>query len=142
MSGKRCSGGTFGTTADVGLAVRAPTLEDLFSCAGELLFSAICDRRRVRLKESRAVEAEGEDLESLLVAWLSELIYIYDTEYFLVRRCRAAIRDSRILAATIQGETLRPDHHQIRMEVKAVTYHRLRVWREKDLWRATLVLDV
>ena len=142
MSGEKCSGRTFGTTADVGLAVQAPTLDHLFSCAGESLFSAICDRRRVRLRESRPVQAEGEDLESLLVAWLNELIYIYDTEYFLARRCRAALRGRRQLSATIEGETLRQESHQVKMEVKAATYHRLRIWRDKALWRATLVLDV
>jgi SHS2 domain-containing protein len=142
MTAEACSGRIFGTTADIGLNIRADSLPTLYSCAGETLFSAVCDRRRVREISSMRVEVRGEDREDLLLAWLNELVYIIDTHHFLARRCRVTLGKGLHLTAQIRGETFIEGRHLINAEIKAATYHGLRVWRENDTWRARVILDV
>ena len=88
------------------------------------------------------VEVRGDDREDLLLAWLNELVYINDTHHFLARRCCVSLEKGRRLTAQIRGETFMEGRHLINAEIKAATYHRLRVWREDDTWRARVILDV
>jgi SHS2 domain-containing protein len=137
-----CSCRPFGTTADMGLSVTAPTLEGLYACAGEGFYSSVCDRRTVRPLMRREVEAAAESLDFLMVAWLNELIYIFDADRFLARRCRVKIKDGPALAAVLDGETFDPARHRFKNIFKAATYHRLSLSRKGGRWRATVVLDV
>ncbi len=126
----------------MGLHVTAPTLEELYACAGDGLFSAVCDRRTVRPSARREVRVSAAALDSLMVAWLNELIYIFDADRFLARRCRVKILDGPALEAALEGETFDPARHRLKTIFKAATYHRLSLSRKGGLWRASVVLDV
>ena len=124
-------------TADVGFRVRGGSVAELFENAARALASFTLEDGGGAAV--RVVELRGEDYESLLVNWLSEVLYLLDTGQFKPRQ--------------FQVESIRPDHlrarltggagpAQWRLIVKAVTYHQIEVKEKDGRWEATVYLDV
>ena len=132
-------------TADVAARLRGATLDDLFGAAAGALTAAITEPEAVGPRQSRAVTLEAADLELLLVDWVGELLYLFETEQFLVAaaRPRVAEHDRRWrVDAEISGETRDPARHPIKVLVKAVTFHGLRIERRADGYETLLVFDI
>jgi SHS2 domain-containing protein len=131
-------------TADVLVAVQGATLKRLFENAGAALFDLITDRTIVRPREAIKVAAAGLDRENLLVRFLSELLYLQDTRGWRFRFCRVTSldREAFTVRAMAHGEPFDPERHPRRGEVKAITYHQVRIVRRAGVWRVRLVLDV
>lgn len=106
------------------------------------LFAVITDLRSIRSLTTHEVRAEGVDAEALLVAWLNELIYIFDTERLLMRHFDIRSLQRGVLHATVSGEPVAVGRHEVRTAVKAATYHGLRVTHRDGLYRARITLDV
>jgi SHS2 domain-containing protein len=85
------------------------------------------DLRKVRPREERAVSASGEDPTALVVAFLTELLVLEQTDGFIGREIRAhPVGDPpTAIVASVSGERFDPDRHTSRTEVKAVTLHGL-----------------
>jgi SHS2 domain-containing protein len=100
------------------------------------------ERRRVRPREERAVSASAEDAPSLVVAFLSELLVLEETDGFLVRdaRVRTVGQPPTALVASVSGERFDPARHTRRTEVKAVTFHDLVF--DPDRGRARVIVDI
>jgi SHS2 domain-containing protein len=131
-------------TADVLVAVQGATLKRLFENAGAALFELITDRATVRPREAIRVAAAGLDRENLLVRFLSEMLYLQDTCGWRFRFCRITSLDREAFSvrAVAHGEPFDPVRHPRRKEVKAITYHQVRIVRRAGVWRVRLVLDV
>jgi protein archease len=134
----------FAHTADVGAVVRGATLPRLFENASRALAELICDPRTVRPRRRLPIEVEGSGLEDLLVRWLSELLVLHETRGWLFSSFEVARVDrSRLRARGVaRGEPFDPARHLPRREVKAVTYHQIRLVRGRSAWRVRLVFDV
>jgi SHS2 domain-containing protein len=133
---------TFEHTADLGLRVRAATLDALFADAARGLFSMIVpDLESVRPQESLALEVRGEPSELLLLDWLSELLYTYETRRLLLVQFDVSVGETGI-AATVRGEPIDPARHALDHEVKAITYHGLKLERRDDGWLAEVIVDI
>ncbi|HZT81865.1 MAG TPA: archease [Gemmataceae bacterium] len=132
----------FEHTADLGLRARAPDLDALFAEAAVALFEAVVeDLSAVRPLQAVQVELAGDDLACLLFDWLKELLYRFDAEHLLFSRFEVHVRDSG-LAGTAWGEPLDRSRHELLHEVKAITYHGLRVERTADGWLAEVIVDI
>ena len=130
----------FQHTADIGLVAHGDSLSEAFASAGYGLFSIMADLRKVKEIESRAVEVKAENLEDLLYSWLNDLIFLFDTEGLLLKRFDVTDFSENQLKATVYGEKYDPSRHYIKVGVKAATYHRLEVDREKN--RVQVIFDV
>ena len=133
---------TFEHPAALGLAARADSLGELFEALGEGLAGQICSARAVRAERTRRVRAQAEDVESLLVEFLSALLGLFHLERWLAGSVRVVRADETSVEADVTGETYDPKRHAIDVEIKAVTYHQLRVGREADAWTASVILDI
>lgn len=132
----------FPHTADVGLRVRSPDLNTLFAEAGRAFFSVIVENLdAVQPRTSVKFNVAGQDLAYLLADWLNELLYAFESRELLLAKF-AVVVDPNGLAAVAQGETVDPARHILDHEVKAVTYHGLKVERAGDEWLAEVVLDI
>lgn len=129
-------------TGDLGLSVSAGTLEGLFICAAEAIVHVLTDRRRIREKRAHDFSLEARDIEELLVLWLSELLFLFETRGLLFRRFEIRGLDGRHMEATAWGEEYEEGRHPIKTLVKAVTFHQLRVEQTKGRWRTRIVLDL
>jgi SHS2 domain-containing protein len=132
----------FEHTADLGLRVRARDLPGLFAEAGRGLASiAVANLDEVRPVQERTLSLEGNDREYLLFDWLTELLYIFDTEHLLLVDFEVQIEENR-LKATCRGEPLDPARHLLDHEVKAITYHGLKVEQIDGCWQAEVIVDI
>jgi SHS2 domain-containing protein len=132
----------FEHTADLGLRVRACDLPGLFAEAGRGLASiAVANLDEVRPVQERTLSLEGNDREYLLFDWLTELLYIFDTEHLLLVDFEVQIEENR-LEATCRGEPLDAARHLLDHEVKAITYHGLKVEQVEGGWQAEVIVDI
>jgi SHS2 domain-containing protein len=132
----------FEHTADLGLRVRAPDLDTLFAEAAACLFSAVVeDPAAVRPEAEHAFELAGTDREYLLFDWLRELLYRFDADHLVFGRFEVRVRDDG-LSAKAWGEPLDPARHVLSHEVKAITYHELKVEQTPDGWLAEVIVDI
>jgi SHS2 domain-containing protein len=133
---------TFEHTADLGLRVRAADLDTLFAEAAACLFSAIVeDPDTVRPAQRIDVRIEGAEREYLLFDWLRELLYRFDSRHLLLCRFEARVGEGG-LEGSAWGEPFDPGRHALAHEVKAVTYHGLKVERTADGWLAEVIVDI
>ena len=135
----------FSHTGDVGVKVRAPTLDRLFADSALALTDTVTDRQLIAASNSAAVELRSPAVDLLLVDWLNDLIYRLDTAGLVVARVQVAVTEEAgawTVRGTVEGDHLEPARHPIKTLVKAATYHALEVVRAGDEWEATFVLDV
>ncbi len=129
-------------TADIGLVIYGENLKALFENAGEAFFRLITDLRKVRRRVERRINIGRENLDRLMVDWLSELLYLHDVENLLFQGFKVESVGKDGLKAIVKGEPFREGVHVIKTEVKAVTYHRIEVRQENGRWRAQIILDL
>ena len=132
---------TFDHTADLGLRVRAPDLDTLFAEGAAALFSAIVDLDSIKITVQREVRLPPDDKEFLLFDWLKALLYWFDTEHLLFGKFEMKLTEAG-LAGTAWGEPLDRERHHLEHEVKAITYHGLRVEQTSDGWLAEVIVDI
>jgi len=132
----------FDHTADIGLRIRAESLDELFAEAGRALFSVIvANFDAVEPVQELALRIEGSRRDDLLFDWLAELLYTFDTRRLLLSDFRVRVNENG-LEATARGEPFDPDRHELDMEVKAITYHGLKVEQDGDGWLAEVIVDL
>lgn len=119
--------GSFPTTADVGIWASGSSSAALFEALGLGLYALMTDLRKVRPREERAVSASGQDPTELVVAFLTELLNLEQTDRFVGRDIRAQPvgNPPTAIVASVTGERFDPARHTSRTEVKAVTFHEL-----------------
>jgi SHS2 domain-containing protein len=135
---------TFDHTADVGLIIRAPDLDDLFAtAAASVVDYMVADRSAVEPKTRETVRLVAASLEDLLLAWLTELIFKCETGHFLFAKFEVHVDEgSASLDATIWGEPFDRARHVADHEIKAVTHHGSSLVREPGGWVARFILDI
>lgn len=128
-------------TADMGIEVRADSREELFVQAARGL-REILSATTVTGGAERTIEIEGEDVPELLVKWLNEILFLLETErFFPIEFAIEEVTDDH-LRGRIRGEPFDPERHSIEREIKAVTYHQLRVEKQDGLWQARIFVDL
>jgi protein archease len=144
MNGTEAAG-TFeiiGTTADLAISATANTLEGLFATAAAGLFSLLADPASIRPVAQRTVTAEAGDLVGLLIAFLNELLFLHESEDWLMASATVTALSSTRVEAVVAGEPIDPRRHRLQHHVKAATYHRASVTRTDRGWTATVIVDV
>jgi SHS2 domain-containing protein len=132
----------FDHTADLGIRLRAADLNGLFADAATALFAAVVDRLdTVRPSHQVEIAVEGAELDYLLFDWLRELLFRFDADHLLLSKFDVQVTETG-LTATAWSEPLDPARHVLSHEVKAITYHGLRVEREGDGWIAEVIVDI
>jgi SHS2 domain-containing protein len=133
---------TFEHTADLGLRIRAADLDTLFAEAAQALFSVVVeDLATVQPAQAVEVRLDGDELDLLLFDWLKALLYHFDAEHMLLGKFAVEVQPDSV-TATAWGEPLDRSRHVLDHEVKAITYHGLRVERIDGGWEAEVIVDI
>jgi SHS2 domain-containing protein len=132
----------FAVTADKGIRAWGRNLPDLFVNAARGLWSLMVETGTARADRMLPVKVEANDLETLLVAWLNELLYLHEVEEFVAARFAITHLSDTTLEAEVWGERVDRARHCQVSHVKAVTYHLLRVRPTEEGWEAQVVVDV
>ncbi len=133
---------TFDHTADLGLRMGAADLNTLFAESARALFSTIVDNLDTVLPVERfEIAIAGEDRDYLLFDWLRELLYRFDAEHRLFSKFEVKI-DDKGLTGSAWGEAFDRKRHELGHEVKAITYHGLKVEKQDGGWLAEVIVDI
>ncbi|MFH1771446.1 MAG: archease [Candidatus Omnitrophota bacterium] len=130
-------------TADIGIRVRATTLAELFQNTACALFSIIIEIKPLKEIQKNII-VEAETLEDLLVFWLNELISILYTENFLPSEYVITIDDregQKLLNAVVSGQDFDPYSNKLDMEIKAATFHNLKIDHSEDGYIVEVIFD-
>ncbi|MEM2364829.1 MAG: archease [Candidatus Bathyarchaeia archaeon] len=123
------------------------TLEEAFEAAALALFDVMADTASIRPIAEDRFEVEGDDLEALLYGWLEALLVKFDVDHMLYSKFEVRISPmgpdgGYRLSGRALGEVYDPKRHMARMEVKAVTYHRMEILRSEDGAKVRFLLDL
>lgn len=133
-------------TADIAFRATGDTLEEVFRAAADATLNVMIeDLESVEKKEARECLLRNGELDLLLFDFLQEIIFFKDSEQLLLRAEKLEISekgDEHLLHAILKGETLDPEKHAQRVDVKAVTLHRFELKRNERGWEATVILDI
>lgn len=132
----------FEHTADVGVEIYGRTLEDLFKNAGYAFFNTIVDTTTIRPTITRSVNVTGPDVETLLINWLRELLFLFSVNQEVYAAFEFQSVQPTCLDARVKGESLDLKRHHFHTEIKAITYHQFTVVNENGIWKARVIFDV
>ena len=133
---------TFDHTADVGLAARADSPEELLEALAECMCDLVCPRKNVTHESKRTIAVEAPDFEALTVDFLEAVLSAIQTDRFAVAEVKVTGVTQTSAAAELRGAELDPHRHEILTEIKAVTYHELEVVERGGQWTARVILDL
>jgi SHS2 domain-containing protein len=133
-------------SADVAFCAAAPALEGMFLSAADATTQVMVEGlETVRPLVEKDVALEAEELDILLVRFLGELVFFKDAENLLLRARDIEIRSRGSgyeLRSRLAGEPIAPARHRLKVDIKAVTLHRLRVEHTAEGWECRVVLDI
>jgi len=131
-------------TADLGLRVTGKTSEDLFKNYANALFSILTDYQPQKII-SKKITLQAQCLAELLVDWLNELLSTFLADGFFPKEYNVNISDDKggkVLQAELRGEEFDFENNQLKREIKAATYHDLKVEENGRGYVAEVIFDV
>lgn len=135
----------FEHTADIAVRVYGATLKELFTSAALAMYAVLVAKKknkpRSELKEI-VFEKSAEELEDLLKSWLDELLFYFSTEGLILHRIKVLTLSEGAFSAKVLFDRLDAEYYEIKNEIKAVTYHELKVEKIRGRWRAQVIFDV
>ncbi|MFQ6039385.1 MAG: archease [Candidatus Poribacteria bacterium] len=130
-------------TADLGIHAYGETLPELFENVALGMLESIAELDSIDEKRELEINAQGDTLEDLLVAFLGELLFQHEVEDILFKRVEILKFNKDNLSAVAYGEEKNPQKHIIYTEIKNVTYHQLKVKKLSDnKWETLVIFDL
>ena len=133
-------------TADVYIRAHGQTMEEAYQNAALAMFEVMTDSDKIAQVQEETLEVEAEDQYALLYNWLEALLVKFETENMLYSKFQitnwAETNETFKFKAKIWGEKFDPQKHPQKVGVKAVTYHRMVIIRERDRVVLEFILDI
>ncbi len=129
-------------TADIGFRATAETPAELFETAAVALVNLAMDTADVTPRESVELTAEGDSIESLLVNWLSEVLYCLDGEGLALSKFKVRELTANRVVGEAAGERRDSQRHEPKLVIKGVTYHQLKIEHNEQGWSCEVYLDI
>ena len=126
---------------DAGVRAWGPTLGAAFAEAATGVFARMLDPASVEARDSREVRAQGHPVETLLVTWINECLYVHEIEGFVVRRVDVDTCDGGLVHGTLFGEEVDHDRHRLTAAIKAATGRGVEVSGSEGRWRVRVLLE-
>lgn len=125
--------------SELRLKIYGSSQEDLFRNALEVMFeSAEPLTAEEKKRVTRSLNITARDLESLLVDFLSESLTLSDIYNEAYDALKVDMMDAQHIRAELQGYKVRG----FEIEIKAVTYHDVRIVTQAGQLSTELVLDI
>ncbi|MCX5687812.1 MAG: archease [Candidatus Omnitrophica bacterium] len=133
-------------TSDVGIKVWGATMTELFENAARGMFAVIakevCNIQGSNIEKKIEIRKNADSLEEILVSWLSELLYIFNREKTYFRDFRIKSLNNDGIEAQASGINLDLYQSNLYTEIKAVTFHNLKIEENVDGFSCTIIFDV
>ncbi len=129
-------------TADFGIQVSGTDPCHLFENAAFALFDLTTDVTRLKGEKTDHLSIKGDDWPDLMVNWLRELLYLWSAREMFIKKAIILSISEKKLDAKILFDSFKPGFHEIKNEIKAVTYHEIQVQKLENKWIAQIIFDV
>lgn len=133
-------------TADVAFEARGKTREEMFmTAAAAFLRTMVEEPEAVERREKLTIHLEHEELDLLLFSFLQELVFFKDARRLLLHVDSVQLEEQDgifHLRAAANGEEIAPLRHQLLVDIKAITLHKLGIIFDDGQWKATVVMDI
>ena len=131
-------------TADLRFKSYGRTLGECFSNAAKAMFTAIVAPSSVKAEQVKTIKLSSPKLELLMHDYLSEILFYFEDEGLLFSDFEVEVKENKGYALTgiLSGEKYEPKRHVILTEIKAVTYHEMKIKEEKGIWSAEILCDI
>ena len=128
-------------TADVGIRVKGDDLEGLFANAALAMFDVMAEAGNEEAEKKEInIRLKADNFEELFIDWLNELLAQSATKELIFSAFKIARLDKNNLEAKAIGCDVK--NYRVNSEVKAATYHQLKLQQLKSGWQAEVILDV
>ena len=129
-------------TADVCIRVFGKSLDELFENAARAMMELITDREKINPSQEIEIEVRGETKEELLVHWLQEILFLHEVKKMVFKDFRLNLISETHAKGKAIGEKIDIDKHELSFDIKAVTYHNLKIEPINDKLKVDIVFDV
>ena len=132
----------FEHTAEIGIRIKGKDVKELVEKAGLSIFEVSSRRQFTKDKThiNLTVRQRAENLESLFINWLNELISLSAAESLIFHKIDVKKIDEGSLGAVVTGSST--NNYKVNIEIKAATYHGLKILHNNDGYIAEVILDV
>ncbi len=133
------------TTADIGLDIEGDNLDELFLAGAEGMFAVIMGGQTAqKASVTLDINLQSNNLEQLLVDWLSELLYRFDTDGLIPVGYRLKVIEDEacVVRGAIDFRNYDRQTDTAEHEIKAVTYYKLKIERKGGVYRSHMVFDI
>jgi len=133
-------------TADVYIRAYGTTMEEAYENAALAMFEVMTESDKIAQMQKETLEVEAEDQYALLYNWLEVLLVKFETENMLFSKFQITNWEETDqnfkIKANVFGEKFDSQKHPQRVAVKAATYHRMVIIRERDRVILEFILDI
>jgi SHS2 domain-containing protein len=133
-------------TADVYIRAYGKTMEEAYANSALALFEVMTDTDKIAQAKEEKLQVEAEDQYALLYNWLEALLVKFETEGMLYSKFEITdwkeTEENFRFKAKVWGEKYDAEKHPQKVGVKAVTYHRMMIIREKESAVLEFILDI
>lgn len=129
-------------TADVRVRIDGETFKAFLKNGALALMNLITDRAYVKSQEKIGFEVEAETGEELLIKMLGEILYINRVRDMVFHDVELEMTGKYKVKGKLLGEKFDPERHELELDIKAATYHNLKIQRVNDRFIAEVVFDI
>jgi len=132
-------------TAEAAFEAYGKNLDEVFANSALAIAETMTNSAKIKPKIKKSIKLVNSDLNTLLVDFLNEIVRLTDTDKLFFSKFKIKITDAGgtwILQAELAGEKINPKKHELRADIKAVTWHMFELKKGRTGWTARVVLDV
>ncbi|MDD5409389.1 MAG: archease [Candidatus Omnitrophica bacterium] len=129
-------------TADIGIRVKSFSLAGLFKNAGFAITDLSFQKQTSQYpgKHNIVIRQKAANVEELFINWLNELLSVSAVEALVFEDIKIIQINENFVDAIAIGSDIR--NYKFSAEIKAATYHQLKVKKSGLLWQAEVIFDV
>ena len=133
--------------ADIAYEAYGKNLNELFENAAFAIFELSVNLKTVDAKKKLEFKLKNEKIENMLYDFLSEILFLKDSKYMVFKKVKVFIEENNKnkkyrLKAVLEGDKINPQKQQLENDIKAVTMHMFEIKKEKNGYKATVVVDI
>lgn len=132
--------------ADAAIEVNSDSLEGIFIDSGKALTNTMVDDlKSIKTNKKYTFKVESQERDLLLFEFLEKLVIEKDANQMLFSEFEVKINQTNekfMVSVIAHGEHIDYDRHELCADVKAVTLHKFSLTKEKEDWKAEMILDI
>ena len=133
-------------TADIAVEVKGNTIEELFIASAYAWQESVIEKNEIKISDKKEINVSELSYEELLVRFLDELNFLFLTSKWIMLEVNKieihSENDNLKLKAILRGENYNDKKHQLKVEIKAVTFHQMEIKKINNVFTTRIIFDI